>query len=113
LNVALLLLPAVGGHWFLSHNHMTRYRYNQGTGYHTLLASAFIGILLYGIAHVLLSPFDAHFPEATGTWVERSPELITPTVQVSLLLSVVFTYLPNLFLQRILGPPSLLMTLVI
>ena len=97
MNVIPFLLPAVGGFWFLSHNNVTRYRYARLSGYHLLFASAFVGTVLYGIAHVLLAFFDTHYPQMVCTWEDHSPDMVTATVQVSLLLA----FAVPLFVNRV------------
>ena len=48
--LGLLLLPAVGGYWFLTHFNYTRFQSVRDSGYHVLFRSAVVGIVLYCIA---------------------------------------------------------------
>ena len=95
MNAVLLLIPAAGGYWLLSHSNVIRYRFARLTGYHLLLGSALCGIVLYGVAHALLLAFKAYFPAEIGVWTNNSPDILPNTVQVSLFLSFVVTFLLN------------------
>ena len=50
MSFGLVLLPAIGGYWFLTHLNYTRYRSVRDSGYHVLFSSAIVGVVLYFLA---------------------------------------------------------------
>lgn len=97
MSVVISLLPAIaGGYWFLSRSNLARFRFARLSGYHLVYASAFAGLIFYGVAHLLLLPVRIYFPGAVDVWDRHSPELLTATAQVSLLLAHVLYLLSNL-----------------
>ena len=50
MSLALLVLPAVGGYWFVTHFNFTRFQAVREPGYHILFRSVLFGILWYCVA---------------------------------------------------------------
>ncbi len=100
MTIGLLLLPAVGGYWFLTHWNFTRYRAARQSGYHLLFRSALFGIVLYCAARFITLAIDVRYPSATGFWDDHFPEPFTSEVVVSLVLAVLIPPVFNLFYSK-------------
>ena len=86
--LGLLLLPAVGGFWFLTHWNYTRFRIVRESGYHLLFLSAAYGISLYILASLITFGLDLVCPFPTLFWDTHVPEPFTSEVMLSLLIGV-------------------------
>ena len=98
MSFALLLLPAVGGYWFLTNWNYSRYQVVRDSGYRLLFKSALVGILLYCSAQVITLALDFLCPLITVVWDAHFPDPYTSEVAVSLALALV---LPPLFNCRL------------
>ncbi len=94
MTLSLLLLPAVGGYWFLSHCNYTRFRVVRDSGYHVLFRSAVAGIVLYFIARAITLFLEARWLYLPGLWNSHFPAPFSLEVMLSLLLAL---FLPMLF----------------
>lgn len=97
MGLALLLLPAVGGYWFLTHWNYTRYQAVRDSGYHVLFRSALFGILLYCVARGITLLSDWLCPPLTLLWDSHVPEPFTSEVMLSLFLGWLSPFGFNLF----------------
>ena len=97
MGLALLLLPAVGGYWFLTHCNYTRYQAVRDSGYHVLFRSALCGGFLFLFARVITLLLDYFSPDATGQWNDRFPEPYSSEVALSILLGVLLPLPFNCF----------------
>ena len=97
MSLALLLLPAVGGYWFLINWNYTRYQVERDSGYRLLFKCALVGILLYCSAEAITLASDFLCPCLTALWDSHFPKPYTSEVAVSLGLALV---LPPLFNWR-------------
>ena len=102
MNWGLLLFPAVGGYWLLTHWHFTRYQVSRQSGYHVLFRSAAYGLALYfgadrlvvlcrdecwvGILSELIQFLDKH-----------SPDPLTTESALTILMALVLPHILNLF----------------
>lgn len=102
MNWGLLLFPAVGGYWLLTHWHFTRYQVSRQSGYHVLFRSAAYGIALYFCAD--------RFATLCGDecWVrelnmliqfldEHAPNPLTTESALTLIMALVLPPIFNLF----------------
>ena len=68
MGLGLLLIPAIGGYWFLTHLHYTRYRAVRDSGYHLLFRSAFVGLVLFGLAYGIVLLLNHLTPQFVSRW---------------------------------------------
>ena len=94
--IGILLLPAVGGYWFLTHFNFTRFQAVRQSGYHVLFHSAVVGIVLYLAAEGVVIIWRACWPTAIIDFLDKhSPDPFTTEVILSLGLAFVLPYLFN------------------
>ena len=98
MSLALLLLPAMGGYWFLINWNYTRYQVERDSGYRLLFKCALVGIILYCSSRALTFALDLICPSLTLLWDAHFPEPYTSEVALSLGLALV---LPPLFNWRL------------
>lgn len=60
-NLVLLIMPLVGGYYFLSRCNLTRFEAYKDTGYRLFLGSALVGIVLLLIAKITVSLFNLDY----------------------------------------------------
>ena len=86
MNFGLLLLPAVGGYWFVTHFNLTRFQAIRDSGYHILFRSVLVGIFWYVAAEIAIQLLDAYNPKITEFWDGRFSEPFTSPVVLSIAL---------------------------
>lgn len=97
MTVGLLLLPAIGGYWLLSRWHLTKYRAERDSGYHLLLRSAGVGIILLLLAHGVAFSVSYYYPGVFFLWDVHVPQPLTSTVVISLAVGFVSPFILNQF----------------
>ena len=97
MNFGLLLLPAVGGYWFVTHFNLTRFQAIRDSGYHILFRSVLVGIFWYVAAEIAIQLLDAYNPKITEFWDGRFSEPFTSPVVLSIALGASSPYVLNLF----------------
>jgi hypothetical protein len=98
----LLLLPLLGGYWFVHFCHFFRFRAQRQDGYRLLLESAFAGVLLTAAARlivVLLSSLNELIP-VREFWNEYIPLPFAGTATGAFLLGIVSPFVVNLILPE-------------
>ena len=95
--LSLLLLPAVGGYWLLTHCNYTRYRAERYSGYHLLFRSALYGVALYFAARFITFLLDLSWPSLTMLWEAHVSVPFTSEVMLSLVLAFLFPIGFNIF----------------
>lgn len=96
----LLLLPLLGGYWFIHHFNFTRFRSQRLDGYRLLLESSLVGVALAILARVATLLLAA-IPGLERAWMRFSPPFsYSGTALASLLLGGAFAFVANLFLER-------------
>ena len=73
MGLGLLLIPAIGGYWFLTHWNYTRYRAARDSGYHVLFRSAFAGLVLFGLAYSIVLLLNHLTPQFGSRWDDYVP----------------------------------------
>ena len=71
MSFGLLLLPAIGGYWFLTHLNYTRYRSVRDSGYHILFSSAVAGVALYSIAFSVSFILESLWTDILDFWDDQ------------------------------------------
>lgn len=97
MSLGLLLLPALGGYWFLIHFNYTRYKTERHSGHHLLFRSAIAGVFFYYFAWALTLIADSICPSLTLLWDAHSPQPFTSEVLLSLVLSFLTPFVLNRF----------------
>ena len=95
--LGILLLPGVGGYWFLTHFNFTRFQAVRESGYHVLFRSAVVGIVFYLVAEGVVAAWCACCPPSIINFLDKySPDPFTTEVILSLALALVLPYLFNI-----------------
>ena len=101
MSLALLLLPAVGGYWFVTHFNFTRYQAVRESGYHILFRSVLFGILWYCVAAATVWFVDAcdiwRVRWAIKWWDALFPQTFTIETVVAIALGGLSPYVFNVF----------------
>ena len=100
MSLILLLLPTVGGYWFLSHCNYTRFQVVRDSGYHVLFRSAVAGIVLYFIAQAITLILEARWLYVSGLWDSYFSDPFSLEVMLSLFLALLLPVLFNIFYSR-------------
>ena len=97
----LLLLPLLGGYWFLHTFHYTRFKSQRLDGYRLLVKSAFAGVVLVIISRLLVMIVNFSPPLRSG-WNAVAPSDIPflGTASASLLLGFIAPYSLNFLLSK-------------
>ena len=100
MNLGLLLIPVLGGYWFLTHWHFTKYSALRESGYHLFFQSAFAGILLGVLAHSIILSLDCGFPKIGTLWKPFVPHVYYGTAILSVVLGFVLPFVLNIFYSQ-------------
>lgn len=95
MGLGLFLIPTIGGYWFLTQFNYTRYRVFRDSGYHTLFSSAFVGALLFGVAHLIILLLNHCCPPLDALWESYFPAAYSDTVALSVALGVALPPIVN------------------
>jgi hypothetical protein len=97
----LLLLPLLGGYWFLHVFYYTRFRSQRLDGYRLLVESALIGVLLVFLSRIFVVSLNHCCLIVRSIWFTVSPRNIAflGTATVSLLLGLMIAYPLNFILD--------------
>ncbi len=68
MGLGLFLVSTLGGYWFLTHLHFTRYEALRDSGYHVFFRAAFAGGILAGAAHLIFLFLNRYFPWVDPAW---------------------------------------------
>ncbi|MCY3641831.1 MAG: hypothetical protein OXH37_12530 [Gammaproteobacteria bacterium] len=68
MGLGLLLIPALGGYWFLTRYHRTRDSLHRANGYHVVLRSAIAGLVLFLIARLTTTVVALYWPDVGQLW---------------------------------------------
>ena len=96
MSFAVLLIPAVGGYWFLTHWNYTRYQTARDAGYHILFRSAFAGVVLYGLARLIILALECRWQ---GTIQSIDQDFLGPYAS-DVVLSIILGFLLPRLLNR-------------
>ncbi len=99
MTLGLLLLPAVGGYWFVTHWNFTRFQAVRDSGYHVLFRAALCGIVLYCAAHLMAYQWNP-IPEPVEFWDEKIPAPFTSAVVLSIIFGFCAPYLLNVVYSK-------------
>ena len=101
MSLAILLLPAVGGYWFVTHFNFTRFQAVRESGYHILFRSVLFGIFWYCVAALTVWYLETcdlwGVPSAIKWWNSVFPPTFTVETVVAIALGGLSPYILNLF----------------
>lgn len=100
MGLGWLLVPAIGGYWFLTHLHYTRYRTVRDSGYHLLFRSAFVGVFLFICAQGVLLALNKFLPAVSSWWQPYVPAPYSDAAILSVLLGFVLPWVGNHFFNE-------------
>ena len=101
LGLGLLLIPTLGGYWFLTRLYYTRYGILRDSGYHILFKSAIVGCSLFVGSRLLVVFFlNPLLPYIGEIWKSYVPHAYSGTVTLSVLLGGVLPLVINMFYRR-------------
>lgn len=95
MGLGLLLVPALAGYIFLSRFNGMRYSLPRESGYHAVFQSAFIGILLFFAARLLVWLANAATPAIAQVWKAIVPLDYSGTAAVALVIAFVLPRILN------------------
>lgn len=101
MSLALLLLPAVGGYWFVTHLNFTRLQAVRESGYHILFRSVLVGIFWYCVAATTVWFLDTcdfwKVPSLIEWWGKLFPQTFTFEIVAAIALGGLSPYVLNMF----------------
>ena len=101
MGLGLFLVSALGGYWFLTHLHFTRYDALRDSGYHVFFRAAVTGGILAGIAHLIVFPLHYLLPWMDPAWESFASIPYSPrAILLSTLLGLVLPLVGNCFYSR-------------
>lgn len=100
MGLGLLLIPALGGYWFLTRFSMTCDRLLRASGYHLVMQSAVTGVFLFAAARVIVLGINCALPEAAGWWRSVLPIDYSGTSALALALGLLLPLALNPFVDR-------------
>ena len=100
MNLGSLLVPILGGYWFLTHLYFTRSDALRDSGYHLFFRSSIAGLALAAVAHALILALDAGFPGTSELWMPYLPSEYQGAAILSVVLGFVLPFVLNRFYSR-------------
>lgn len=67
------ILPLIGGYFFITHFHPTKYHVQRQTGYHIFFHSAIAGCFLVFVSYALSTAFESQNPQVVQEWKRFAP----------------------------------------
>ena len=99
MNLISLVIPLVGGYWFLSIWHGTRFTVCKESGYHLFFKTILLGVAFLFIAKILLIPLAGRFENPFYFQVLIPTELDLEST-LAMVLGVASPYVLNMFYNR-------------
>lgn len=95
MGLGWFLVPAIGGYWFLTHWHYTRYYAVRESGYHILFRSGLTGVFLFILSQAIILLLDNYLPQAGRFWTTFLPDPYSDAAILSVLLGFILPWLIN------------------
>ena len=101
MNLGLLLIPALGGYYLLSHSHVSRYWVARQSGYKLFFSAAIAGVALLAAARLIAISLsrDGLLP-IVAVWQDYAPFDYAGTVAISAILAVAISLATNPFFDK-------------
>src|ERR1035441_1352323 len=97
----LLLLPLLGGYWFIQNFHGTKFRARRLDGYRLLVESAFYGLVFSSIAWAVSWTIIRWLPDVAWWWHRFTPDIpYLGTACLGLVLGACSPYALNVILNK-------------
>ena len=100
MGLGLLLIPSLGGYWFLRHANFTRFEIQRSSGYHLLFRSAIVGVVLAFFAHLIAFIVNLFVPQIRSIMYDYIAVNHIDTAAFSIVLAVASPPLINKFYDR-------------
>ena len=100
MGLGWFLIPTLGGYWFLTHLHFTRYGALRDSGYHVFFRAAIAGGLLAAFARATVLLLNHSFPQVGEVWEPYSPFPYSGTAVLSILLGFALPFVGNRFYSQ-------------
>ena len=100
MNLSLLLIPVIGGYWFLRHTWVTSYETYRFSGYHLFFSSAIAGLFLLTIAWMIVLVLDGYWPTLQRDWHQVVPFENSLVIAVSAALALGGPFVINLLTPK-------------
>lgn len=97
MGLGFFLIPTLGGYWFLTHLHATRYATPRASGYHVFFQAAIAGGVLFIFSYTLLLLLEHTVPQITAMWNRAVPIPYSGTAVLSALLGFLLPAVGNQF----------------
>ena len=96
MNIGLfLIIPALGGYWFLINCHRTNHRIARGIGYPVLFQSSVAGGIIFSVAHLITLVIHSYYPQVKTVWQSLIPYPFADSVALGVLLCLILPFLCN------------------
>ena len=95
MGLGWLLVPALGGYWFLTHAHFTRFGAHRQSGYHLVFRSGTVGGVLVVLAHAVVLCVDRVLPAVGELWERLVPFAYSGTFLLSAALGIALPAICN------------------
>ena len=95
MGLGWLLVPALGGYWFLTHAHFTRFGAHRQSGYHLIFRSGAVGGVLVVLAHAVVLCVDRVLPAVGELWERLVPFAYSGTFVLSAALGIALPVICN------------------
>ena len=95
MSLDVLLVPALGGYWLLTHLHYTRFRAVRESGYHVLFRAALFGGILFVVSEILLLLLVQPFPQVQDTLDSIFPDAYYDSAVLSVVLGISLPFVGN------------------
>ena len=92
-----LLIPALGGYWFLTHCNWTRFNAARASGYHLFFQAAIAGAVLVVVAYIIVLLGFHVCPYGGALWKSFVPFPYSGTAVLSAMLGVASPLILNRF----------------
>lgn len=100
MGLGLLLIPSLGGYWFLQRANFTRFEIYRLSGYHLLFRSALAGMVLGSLAHFITLLLNDIEPRIRSFWYAYIPVDYIDTAFLSILLAAATPPVLNIFYRK-------------
>lgn len=100
MGLGLLLIPSIGGYWFLCRANFTRFEIQRSSGYHLLFRSALVGVLLAFIAHAIAFLVNLFVPQIRSIMYDYISVNYIDTAAFSIVLAFASPPLLNMFYDQ-------------
>ena len=93
MNVGLfLIIPALGGYWFLINCHRTNHQIARGIGYHVLFQASVAGGIIFSVSHLIILIVHNYLPQVKTGWQSLIPYPFADSIALGILLCLILPF---------------------